>query len=133
MKKPLRYFESAYNHFKITRFTKAVNFEEFITNHQIYLPKLRSFLGKQDNVRYFLYNLEFDLGFNVNSNLSSSALTDFMEHNSDLVIVLTYFNHGLCQLKNELRWHSDDVIYVQQNKRLEEASSGSESIELWDW
>ena len=102
LREPLGFFESAYAYFKIKAFTKAVNFEEFLANHQIYLPKLRSLLGKKYVVLYFLQSLEFDLGFSINSNITNTVVIDFMEQNFDLVFVSTYFDHGLCQLKNEL-------------------------------
>ena len=51
--------------------------------------------------------------------IGSSTLIEFMESNFDLVIVPTYFDHGLCYLRQKLCWTYDDIVYLEQNQRSE--------------
>ena len=111
LRQPLDFFESTYVYYRADRLIH-VNFETFISNHQKYLPELKKKKGNP-----YLYSLEKDLGFAPQDDISSSAVIEHMEKNFDLVIVSTYFDHGLCYLKQALCWTYDDVVYLEQNQR----------------
>ena len=67
--------------------------------------------------RTLLHGLQDDLGFGFLEDVQSSNLIKFMEQNFNFVLVSTYFDHGLCYLKQQLCWNFDDIVYLQQNQR----------------
>ena len=109
LREPVAYFESAYVYFGAKQIT-GVNYRTFIFNHEKYISKLSS-------NHLILYGLRTDLGFKRLADINSSTVIQHMEENFDLVIVSTFFDHGLSYLKKKLCWSFDNVTYLEQNQR----------------
>ena len=66
----------------------------------------------------YAYGLQKELGLkHPLGDYSSAFIIELMEENFDLVIASTYFDEGLCYLRETLCWQFSDIVYFEQNQR----------------
>ncbi|KAJ8029773.1 Galactosylceramide sulfotransferase [Holothuria leucospilota] len=151
LRDPATQFESAFAHYKLHQvFGKEKHkliskpmedsIAEWLKKPKFYLDKLKrsaKLRDSEDQWRHlYARNGQInDLGFEAkhHGNLKKvSEYIDSLDKEFDLVLITEYFDESLLILKKQFCWEVEDILYISENQRLNEAKTSAMSQGLRD-
>ncbi|XP_002740269.1 galactosylceramide sulfotransferase-like [Saccoglossus kowalevskii] len=124
LRHPVFAYESIFGFFKIARNFKIKKqsrqneFQTFLLNSDKYLKRV-----KDPFYKTLLRNRQiFDVGLDL-KDYDNETIVDYVIDRAskefDLVMIAEYFDESLILLKNVMCWELEDILYMQQNKRVD--------------
>ncbi|KAJ8029777.1 Galactosylceramide sulfotransferase [Holothuria leucospilota] len=151
LRDPATQFESAFAHYKLHHvfgkekhklISKPIedSIAEWLKKPKFYLDKLKRTAKLRDSEEQWLHlyarNGQInDLGFEAKHHGDLKRVSEYidsLDKEFDLVLITEYFDESLLILKKQFCWEVEDILYISENQRLNEAKTSAISQSLRD-